>query len=486
MGNSMTSRLSYASIAELRTMLRTNEITVEQLRTHFLQRMKEVDPHIGALLEQREHAAPLETASQSHPLYGIPGIVKNNICIEGVRTTCSSLILENFKPTYTATVVERLHNAGAYAIGTANMDEFAMGSSTETSAFKKTKNPWDTSRVPGGSSGGSAAAVAAGMAPWALGSDTGGSIRQPAALCGIVGMRPTYGLVSRYGLIAYGSSLDQVGPLTRTVADNAEVLSVIAGHDPKDSSTLTSGPVDYTQALTGTLPKNLKIGVLTSALDAEGMDPEIRSAIDAALLLLEKKGAQLTTVTIPSFEYSAAAYFIISRAEAASNLARYDGVQCGMRVQNAGSLSQMYMRTRHDGFGEEVRSRILVGNYVLSAGHTGAYYQNACKVREQMRYELREVFKHVDVIVMPTSPVPAFSFGAYDVDKLQMDLQDYFTCPANLAGVPALSIPCGFTQAGLPIGLQLLATHSAEALLYQVAYAYEQETPWHTMHPAQW
>lgn len=482
----MSSRLSYASIAELRAMLRTKELTVAQLRTHFLNRMKEVDPHIDALIEQRETAAPLDTASESDPLYGIPGIVKNNICIEGVRTTCSSRILENFKPTYTATVVDRLHKAGAFVLATANMDEFAMGSSTETSAFKKTKNPWDTSRVPGGSSGGSAAAVAAGMAPWALGSDTGGSIRQPAALCGIVGMRPTYGLVSRYGLIAYGSSLDQVGPLTRTVADNAAILSAIAGNDTHDSSTLSGGPVDYTQTLTGSLPKNLRIGIVRNALDADGIDPEIRASIDVALALLEKKGAQLVSVTIPSFEYSAAAYFIISRAEAASNLARYDGVQCGMRVKDAESLSQMYLRTRHDGFGEEVRRRIMVGNYVLSAGHAGAYYQNACKVREQMRYELQATFNNVDVLVMPTSPVPAFSFGAYDVDKLQMDLQDYFTCPANLAGIPALSIPCGFTQSGLPIGLQLLATHSAEALLYQVAYAYEQETAWHTMHPTRW
>ena len=417
------------------------------------------------------------------PLSGIPGLVKDNISQKGCHLTCASKILENFVAIYDATAITRLKKLGAYMIGRANMDEFAMGSSTETSAYVKTKNPWDVSRVPGGSSGGSAAAVAAGFAPWALGSDTGGSVRQPAAFCGIVGLKPTYGLVSRYGLVAYASSLDQIGIFSRTVLDNAFILSAIAGHDIKDSSSLFVEKKDYTQILDGKLREGLRIGVIQEAIEFDGMDPEIVSAIEKSITVFEQMGAKVKQIKLPTLSYSAAAYFILSRAEAASNLARFDGVRYGIRDRDVKSLSDMYCDTRHDGFGAEVKSRIIVGNYVLSAGHSGKFYDNAKVVQNLIRHEFSQAFKEVDFLIMPTHPAPAFKFGAFDVDKLQMDLQDYFTCPVNLAGVPALSIPCGFTTSGMPIGMQLIGSHLSEALLYKTACAYEQKTEWHMRHP---
>lgn len=477
--------LAFATIAELQEKLVKKEITHEELLDLFLQRFAAYDADLGSALEIFDRSSILEASKSEGLLSGIPGIIKDNIVQKGRIASCASKILADFKGTYDATVIRRLKNEGALLVGRANMDEFAMGSSTETSAFKKTRNPWDRERVPGGSSGGSIAAVAAGLVPWALGSETGGSVRQPAAFCGIVGLKPTYGLVSRYGLIAYASSLDQIGVATRTVYDNALVLSALAGHDLKDSSSLRVEQKDYTANLNGALNEDLRIGVVDNALQATGMDEEVVAAIEAAIATLEKMGAKVKRVQLPIIEYSAAAYFVLSRAEAASNLARFDGVRYGMRAQNSESLLAMYRATRHDGFGPEVRSRIMVGNYVLSAGHAGDFYENAKKVQRLIRREIKTIFNDVSLLIMPTHPKPAFKFGAYDVDKLQMDLQDFFTCPVNLAGIPALSLPCGFSREGLPIGFQLIGDHLSESLLYKTGHAYQQHTDWHTRHPQQ-
>jgi len=477
-------RLEFATITDLRSKLDSQEISVPELLEFFIKRCREVDKKIDATLEVFDKESVLkEFRAQGTPLSGIPGLLKDNICQEGRITSCASKFLQNYVATYDASACKRLKRFGALPIGRANMDEFAMGSSTETSAFKKTKNPWDTSRVPGGSSGGSAAAVAAGMVPWALGSDTGGSIRQPAAYCGIVGLKPTYGLVPRYGLVAYGSSLDQIGVFTRSVYDAALVFSSIAGYDLRDSSSRNVQKKDYTQHITGKLPEDLRIGVIDNALGANGMDPEISAAVEQAIEVLEKAGAKIKRVQLPTLEYSAASYFVISRAEAASNLARFDGVRYGMRDMEAKTLHDMYLNSRHDGFGDEVKTRILVGNYVLSAGHAGQFYENAKRVQRLIRRDFKNTFNDVDLLIMPTHPTPAFKFGAYDVDRLQMDLQDYFTCPMNLAGIPAISLPCGMTKNKMPIGFQLIGPHLSEGLIFQTAHVFEQNTPWHTIVP---
>ena len=319
--------------------------------------------------------------------------------------------------------------------------------------------------------------------PWALGTDTGGSVRQPAAFCGIVGSKPTYGLISRYGLVAYGSSLDQVGVFTRTVYDNALVMSAMAGVDPKDSSTLNTKKTDFTKTLDGSLPENCTIGIIENAVNAQGMDPEVVAALHEAIAVLEKAGATIKKISMPVLDYSAAVYFIVSRAEAASNLARFDGVRYGLRSKDAKTLEQIYSNTRRQGFGTEVKKRIIIGNYVLSAGHADAYYKKAKIVQAMMRQGFIDAFKDCTLLLMPTHPAPAFTFGAYDVDKLQMDLQDYFTCAMNLSGNPAISIPCGFTKSNLPIGFQLVGPHNGEETMFKVAHAYEQKTQWHTMHP---
>lgn len=475
--------LAFASIVELQKKLVLKEISRAELLEYFRKRFAEFDPELGAALEVFSAESILGASHDKGLLAGIPGIVKDNIAQAGRELTCASRILSGFVSPYDATAIARLKQEGALLLGRANMDEFAMGSTTETSAYLKTRNPWDLTRVPGGSSGGSIAAVAAGLVPWALGSDTGGSVRQPAGFCGIVGLKPTYGLVSRFGLVAYGSSLDQIGVATRTVKDNALVLSAIAGQDVNDSSTLAVEKKDYTQSLNGTLPANLKIGIVEDALYAPGMDPEVVCLIEAAVKQLETLGATIVKIKLPMVDYSAAAYFIISRAEAASNLARFDGVRYGARAKDADTLAQMYSKTRQNGFGTEVKTRILIGNYVLSAGHAGAYYDNARKVQAMIRHEFVEAFKHVDVLIMPTQPAPAFQFGAYASDKLQIDLQDYFTCPINLAGLPAISINAGFTASKLPVGFQLIGPHLAEERLYQTAHAYEQVTNWHEQMP---
>lgn len=475
--------LAFATIEELKQKLEKKEISKQELLDYFLERFKSHDKELNSAIEVFDSNSILELSKSKGNLAGIPGLVKDNIAQKTRKLSCASKILSGFTSTYDATATERLKNSGALLIGRANLDEFAMGSSTETSAFGKTKNPWDFERVPGGSSGGSIAAVAAGLVPWSLGSETGGSVRQPAAFCGIVGLKPTYGLISRYGLVAYASSLDQIGIATRTVKDNAIVLSEIAGHDLKDSSSLSVERKDYTKAIDGDLPSGLRIGVIDNALNAQGLDSEVQSAVESTISVFENLGAKVKRVSIPSLDYSAAAYFIISRAEAASNLARFDGVRYGFRDKNSKNLNDMYENTRHDGFGDDVRLRILVGNYVLSAGHSGQYYQSAKKVQRIMRKDFADIFKDVDVLISPVQSSPAFKFGAFDKDKLQMDLQDYFTCFVNLTGVPAISLPCGFSKNNLPIGFQLIGPHLSEAMLYKVAHVYENATKWHTMHP---
>lgn len=473
----------FITIKELEKLLAENKITREEILDFYSKRFETFDGHVGSALEVFDKQSILKTAANEGSLFGIPGLVKDNICQEGRITACASKMLENFVATYDATAIDRLKKAGALLMGRANMDEFAMGSSTETSAFQKTKNPWNQECVPGGSSGGSAAAVAAGLVPWALGSDTGGSVSQPAGLCGVVGIKPTYGLVSRYGLVAYGSSVDQIGVLAKTVYDNARVLSVIAGKDDKDASMQQVSTKDYTALLDGVLPENLRVGVVENALGALGIEQEIVNAIEQAVMVFENAGAQIKRITLPTLDYAAATYFILSRAEAASNLARFDGVRYGLRNKKASTLSQMYHKTRHDGFGQEVRARILVGNYVISAGHAGQFYNNAKKVQRLISHEFSQAFKDVDVLIMPTHPAPAFKFGAFANNKLQMDLQDYFTCAMNLAGIPSLSLPCGMTTEKMPIGFQIVGPHLSEELLYRIGHAYQEKTAWHTIHP---
>jgi aspartyl-tRNA(Asn)/glutamyl-tRNA(Gln) amidotransferase subunit A len=474
----------FITIKELEEKLAQKEITREEILEFYMRRFEAFDHQIGSALEIFDKESILQRSnSQDGQLFGIPGLIKDNICQQGRITSCASKILENFVATYDATAITRLKRAGALLMGRANMDEFAMGSSTETSAFQKTHNPWDLSCVPGGSSGGSVAAVAAGLVPWALGSETGGSVRQPAAFCGVVGLKPTYGLVSRYGLVAYASSLDQIGIATRTAYDNARVLSVIAGKDKHDASMQQVDTKDYTKNLDGKLPQNLKIGVVDNALHAEGVEPEIVSAIETALKVLESHGALIKHMQLPTLDYAASTYFILSRAEAASNLARFDGVRYGLRNKKAQTLSKMYFNTRHDGFGEEVRSRILVGNYVLSAGHAGQFYNNAQKVQRLISHEFKQAFADVDILVMPVHPAPAFKLGAFAHDKLQMDLQDYFTCAMNIAGIPALALPCGMSSNNMPIGFQIAGPHLSEELLFQVGHAFQQQTDWHTKTP---
>lgn len=472
---------AFSTIESLRKALDAKEISAPELVDMYLARAEKLKP-LGAVLENFDKSSILQNATPTGPLAGIPGYIKDNICQAGRITSCASNILRNFHSTYDATSVARLRSQGALILGRTNMDEFAMGSSGETSAFGKTRNPWNFECVPGGSSSGSAAAVAAGLASWALGSDTGGSVRQPAALCGLVGMKPTYGLVSRFGLIAYGSSLDTVGVLTRTVYDNALVLSAIAGHDEKDSTSLPVAPKDYTQALTGSIKKGLVIGVIDDAINAPALNPEIKKATLDALKVLEDQGATISHVSIKSLEYCAASYFIISRAEAASNLSRFDGVRYGSRVSGK-NLIEMYENTRSQGFGSEVKTRIMMGNYVLSVGHADEFYASAQRVRRAIRKEMADAFKNVDLLVMPTHAVPAFKLGAYDNNKLEMDLQDYFTAPINLAGVPAISIPVGFSHDGKPLGMQLIGSHLSEELIFQTAYAYQKKTDWHTKTP---
>lgn len=475
--------LAFASIKTLRTLLDSGEISAAQLLSYSIERFKKYDEKISAALEIFDEKSILADSSAQGPLAGIPGLVKDNICQKDRITSCASKILENYRAPYSATAVVRLDQAGALRIGRANCDEFAMGSSTENSAFQLTRNPWDLERVPGGSSGGSIAAVAAGLVPWSLGSETGGSVRQPAALCGIVGLKPTYGLVSRYGLVAYSSSLDQIGPATRYVYDNALILSVIAGKDSSDSTSRQSPKTDYMSNLTGKLKSGFVLGIIENEFESDRFDPEVRASLEEAINHFEKLGARIKRIKMPIMDHAASVYFMVSRAEAASNLARFDGVRYGTRCKNPTSLDELYTRSRSEGFSEEVKARILVGMYVLSAGHANEFYKSAKVVQALMREAYDKALTEVDLLFAPVSPIPAFKIGEFKGNSLELDLQDYFTASNNLTGTPSLAVPCGFTKAGLPIGFQLMGPEFAEADIYQAAYAYEQSTPWHTMHP---
>lgn len=426
----------------------------------------------GAMARAEEIDRAVEGGEQLPPLAGVVIAVKDNMVMRGVRTTAGSRILFNYKPPYTATAVERLQSAGVLIIGKTNLDEFAMGSSTENSAYGPVKNPWDTTCVPGGSSGGSAVAVAAGMVMGALGSDTGGSVRQPASFSGVVGLKPTYGRVSRYGLIAFGSSLDQIGQFANCVEDVARILGVVAGHDPNDSTSSDVAVDDYLSAITGEV-RGLRVGVPREYYGA-GLDPDVKEKTEAAIKKLEEMGAEIIDVSLPHTEYAVPVYYLIATAEASSNLARYDGVRYGFRAEGAATLKEMYSRTRDQGFGAEVKRRIMLGTYALSAGYYDQYYGKAQKVRSLIERDFRNAFARCDVIATPTSPTPAFKLGEKTDDPLEMYLSDIYTITANLAGVPALSLPCGLSSGGLPIGIQLIGKQFDEARLLRTAHNLEQ------------
>jgi aspartyl-tRNA(Asn)/glutamyl-tRNA(Gln) amidotransferase subunit A len=469
-------------IAEWREQLSRGEVSARELTDHHLSRIEAVDGTVNAYLEVTAERAradadridALRAAGEVlPPLAGVPLAIKDNLCTRGVRTTCSSRMLESFVPPYESTVTDRLWGAGAVLLGKTNLDEFAMGSSTETSYFGPSRNPWNPDKVPGGSSGGSAAAVAAGECVAALGSDTGGSIRQPAAFCGVVGLKPTYGRVSRYGLVAFASSLDQVGPFTTNVADAAELLQVMAGADPRDSTCLKAPVPDYRAALTQPVA-GLRVGIVRECFEAEGLDPQVKASVLAAAAQLEALGCELVDVSCPRFNDGIATYYVIAPSEASANLARYDGVKYGHRAAEAASLAEMTARSRAEGFGDEVQRRILIGTYALSAGYVDAYYRKAQQVRTLIRRDFDRAFETVDVLLTPTSPTTAFGFGAHSEDPLAMYLADLLTIPANMAGLPAISVPCGFDGAGLPIGVQLITGVLQEERLLQVAHHYEQ------------
>jgi aspartyl-tRNA(Asn)/glutamyl-tRNA(Gln) amidotransferase subunit A len=484
----MTRRdLPALSIVELRDLLRRGEISpVETLQT-LEERINAVDDKIGAYLEHDLAAATAEAekADVPLPLGGIPIAIKDLINVQGQQCTCGSKILRGYRAPYSATVIEKLRAHGAIPFGRMNMDEFAMGSSTENSSAQITRNPWDLSRVPGGSSGGSAAAVAADIAFGALGTDTGGSIRQPAALSGIVGFKPSYGRVSRFGLVAFASSLDQIGPLTKTVHDSALLMNAIAGHDSLDSTSLNAPVPDYTKNLGRDL-KGIRIGVPEEYM-IEGVDPAVKNAVMAAVKQLGSLGAEVVEVSLPHTDYAISVYYILATAEASANLARFDGVRYGHRAEKVSNLFDHYARTRAEGFGAEVKRRIILGTYVLSSGYYDAYYLRAQKVRELIRQDFADAFEKVEALVSPTSPSPAFKLGEKTTDPLQMYLADIFTNAANLAGICGISVSCGFAEPKsgrkLPIGLQLLGKALDESRIFQIAHAYEQSTDWHKARP---
>ena len=477
------------TIHEAHRLLETRQLSSVELTKACLERINQTEPRVHALvaiteelaLRQAQKADELIARGDTHPLTGIPVIIKDNMCTKGIPTTCSSRMLENFVPPYDATVVEKLNGCSAVIMGKANMDEFAMGSSTEHSAFFPTHNPWDLSRVPGGSSGGSAVAVAAGETIYALGSDTGGSIRQPAGFCSVTGLKPTYGRVSRYGLVAFASSLDQIGPLTKDVADCAIVLNAIAGYDSRDSTSVPEQTPDYTQCLTTDL-NGLSIGVPKEYF-VEGMQAEVETAMRAAINKLEELGARVEwEVSLPHTPYALAAYYIIAPSEAMANLARYDGVKYGFSYTDTDSMWEALEKTRQYGFGDEVKRRIMLGTYALSAGYYDAWYLKAQKVRTLIRREFDQAFEKFDALVTPTSPTVPFKIGEKMDDPLQMYLSDVCTLPINIAGLPAISIPAGFGD-GLPIGMQIIGKPFSEETILKVAYAYEQATEWHKRRP---
>jgi aspartyl-tRNA(Asn)/glutamyl-tRNA(Gln) amidotransferase subunit A len=475
------------SVGDLRQLLRTGEVSAREVVESLRDRVAEIDPQIGAYLSLDVEAAlkEAENVDLTLPLGGVPIAVKDIITVADQPCTCASKILQNYRATYSATVVEKLRASGAIIFGKTNMDEFAMGSSTENSSAKAAHNPWDPSRVPGGSSGGSAAAVAADEAFAALGTDTGGSVRQPAALSGVVGLKPSYGRVSRFGVVAFASSLDQVGPLTKSVRDAALVLNTIAGPDLRDSTCSNEPVPDYTTNLGDSLNR-LRLGIPKEYM-SDGIDPQVRAAITAALVHLESLGAEVVELSLPHTEYAVAAYYMIASAEASANLARFDGVRYGRRTERASDLFDLYGRTRDEGFGPEVKRRIILGTYVLSAGYHDEYYNRAQKVRKLIRQDFGDAFGRVDALVSPTTPEVAFRLGERSADPLRMYLADVFTIAANLAGICGISLPCGFakTEEGtdLPIGMQLLGKPFGEEQILQIAHCYEQSTIWHKKKP---
>ncbi len=468
------------NITELRGLLKKREISSVELTSYYLDRIKRYDGELMSYIRLTEDVA-MDMAKEADAkiargedgkLLGVPLGIKDIYCTKDIETTCASGILKGFMPPYDATAIRRLREEGFVHLGRLNMDEFAMGSSTENSSFQITKNPWDSERIPGGSSGGSASATAAGLCAASIGTDTGGSIRQPAGLCGAVGMKPTYGRVSRYGLIAFASSLDQIGPITRDVSDCAVMMSVIAGYDPMDSTSLPQAVPDY-QGYLGRDIKGIRIGI-PKEYNIEGIEPDVKKAVDDAISFYVKNGAEMVEISLPHTEYAVAIYYIICTAEASSNLARYDGVKYGLRVDGK-DIIDMYKKTRLKGFGKEVKRRIILGTYVLSSGYYDAYYRKAGQVRTLIRRDFEEAFKMCDIIMTPVSPTTAFKIGEKTEDPLTMYLSDIFTIPVNLAGLPGMSLPCGFDGKGLPIGLQIIGQPLDEARMMQAAYFFEHE-----------
>lgn len=468
-------------------LIRQKKTSPKEIALDILKRIDKTESKVKAfcLIDKEDILAQCARLEKKSPdtgaLFGIPVVVKDNICVDGQYTTCASRILKGFKPPYNATCIKKIKQEGAVILGKANMDEFAFGSSCETSCYGPTHNPWDLQRIPGGSSGGSAAGIAADETILAIGSDTGGSIRQPAALCGVVGLKPTYGRVSRYGLIAFASSLDQIGPITKDVTDAAILFNVLGGYDPLDSTCVDKPLPDNTTALINDV-QGIKIGIPKEYF-AQGLCPEIKEAVEAALKLLQKLGAKTKEISLAHSEYAVADYYILATAEASSNLARFDGIQYGYRSPQFENLLDMYRKTRGEGFGEEAKRRIILGTYVLSSGYYDAYYLRALKVRRLLKEDFDQAFKECDCIITPTSPTAAFKIGEKIDNPLAMYLSDIYTISVNLAGLPAISIPCGFTKENLPIGLQIISRPFAEEILFRVAYTFEQNTQWHCKKP---
>jgi len=488
-------KLHELTIHKAHELLKQKEISSVELTRAVLDRIEAVDDKVGAYItvagdiamKQAQLADRAISNGKCRPLTGIPLAIKDLICTKGLKTTCASKILENFIPQYNATVIKKLTNQGAVIIGKTNMDEFAMGSSTENSGLKLTCNPWNLTHIPGGSSGGSAAAVAADMCLGALGSDTGGSIRQPASHCSVAGLKPTYGRVSRFGLVAFASSLDQIGPLTKDVTDCAILLNTVSGYDNNDSTSVQQDVPDYTSFLKKGLKKGLEgltVGIVREYGARKGLDDDVSDAVNNAVGIIENLGAKCIEVTLPHTEYAVAAYYVIAPAEASSNLARYDGVKYGFRDKDKTDLMDMYKSTRSQGFGSEVQRRIIIGTYCLSAGYYDAYYGKASQVRTLIMEDFKKAFNSCDVILSPVTPTPAFKIGENVDDPLTMYLSDIFTLSANLAGIPGMSVPCGFSKTGLPIGLQIMGSHFGEEKILKTAYNFEQVTDFHKKKPA--
>ncbi len=480
------------SLCELQKKFTAGEVTAAEIVRGYFLRIGQVEPKVKAYVTQAKESALVQAEAldrklkawrKTQPMTGMPLALKDNLCTEGVPTTCSSRMLQHFVPPYDATVVAKLRQQDYILLGKTNLDEFAMGSSTENSAFGPSRNPWNLQCVPGGSSGGSAAAVAADECAAALGSDTGGSIRQPAAFCGVVGLKPTYGRVSRYGLVAFASSLDQIGPITKNVSDAAFLLGAIAGHDPLDSTSADVPVPDYMKALRKKDVKKLRIGVPREFF-GEGIDPDVEQAVLAAIEELKNLGGEIKEIALPRTDAAVAVYYVVATAEASSNLARYDGVKFGLRAKETKDLLELYMKTRQEGFGPEVKRRIMLGTYVLSSGYYDAYYGKAQAVRTLIREDFKAAFNEVDLIVTPVTPTPAFKLGEKSEDPLQMYLSDIFTISVNLAGLPAIALPCGFSKGHLPIGLQIIGRAFEEETILRAAHAYEQATQWHEKRPA--